>query len=285
MANSDYETRGTGLICPTADIINSIGPAATTFTITNYSSLSGLLVPVGGGALVDDEYMKIIAISLTSITVERGCADTIPQPHGANATIWFFDDVVASDQREYMATETIGVKVLMQTSGGTQAPKVAPALPVVFNSRFARPYPPARAAVGGDLFYNAPVLQFTNASHPDAVFTWNHRNRVIQADILIAYLATSITPEVGQGYRLRFTKEGVTMGSIDAGTGTSFTLTYAAARAVLNIGASDPIKDCMVYLYTVRDGFDSRYGIPFALRVGPDVVAGWGNLWGAAWGN
>lgn len=285
MANSDYVTRGAGAICPTATLFDFMlaDGAATTVRILNYTSTT--LPEVGDAVMVDHEIMRIQSVDLPELVLARGCADTVPAFHQSNTTAWFFDrsaDTVGSDEREYTSGETIGVKVLMRTSGSTMETKQSPANALPMVGRAARPYPPAKLLVDGLGFrFTVPLSKDKLSS----TLTWVHRDRVLQMDALIDHMADSIGPEPGTTYRLKvFNDQGVLKRTVDV---NDTTVKYTLGQAISDLGIpAGQSAAGVLRLYSVRDGLESfqGYSINFnATTAG--TATGWGNRWGIAWGS
>ncbi|MCG3063819.1 hypothetical protein L7Q73_33775, partial [Pseudomonas aeruginosa] len=94
-----FVDRGTGDWCPTgllaAELPLAAGPSVV--TLTNASRLED--VTVGQAAVVDDEIVRVDAVNYASgtVTLARGCADTVPAKHLAGARVWFYDTFEAVD--------------------------------------------------------------------------------------------------------------------------------------------------------------------------------------------
>lgn len=191
-----YTNEGNGDWCPSALIVEaSTTRVETSFTLSGGTLLDGVLV--GSAALWDGEIVRVDAIDSTvgTLTLGRGCADTPPLLHSAGARIWFFDDNSGADSTEYTDAETVNAKLLTNT-GSQQLPIAsATALPLTFAGRQSLPYPPANVKIGGVLW----PTSLTGA----IVTTYDHRDRVMQADNLVAWAEASIGPEVGTSYTQR----------------------------------------------------------------------------------
>src|SRR2546427_1372421 len=64
-------------------------------------------VEVGSEALIDDELVRVVSIDpvAATLTVARGCVDTVPVQHAVGTRVWFTDEYVGFDGREYLANE------------------------------------------------------------------------------------------------------------------------------------------------------------------------------------
>lgn len=269
MANSDYQTTATSMsFCPNGILGNAVSEYQTVIPLSSYREVGDDPVLPGEAAMINDEIVKVVSFSTTSVTVERGCADTIPQAHDTGSVIWFFNNAIGTDSREYAGSETISVKLLPRTT--TQTAPVADSEPneVTFNFRFARPYPPGKVEVNGQPFTSMQILAVPT---PNIVFTWAHRNRVTQFDQLVDHLATSVTPEVGTTYTIKVYKSDNTLKrTVDNIAGTTWT--YDSATALTDFGitasaGSSAVTEGYVTIESVRDGYSSyqRYKIPFRI--------------------
>lgn len=279
MANTDYTIRGSGLICPTATSFSTVSPGQLVIPFAGYRSASATVPAVGSAVMLNEEIMRLVEFNATDgmITVARGCADTVPALHAGGAILWFFDAAFGTDSREYMATETIGVKLLMRTNGSEMELKNSPPNELEFNSRFARPYPPGQVLVNGLPFF----LPFSLNSDVTLLnVTWAHRDRITQDDQLIGQEVGSIGPEAGTTYTARFYKANGTLVRTEAGlVGT--TLDYTLSEAVDDLDAlADPVQGYFT-IHSVRDGFESLQGYRIDVTA---LAAGWGSVWNGPWG-
>lgn len=221
-----YQSAGSGDFVPTATTAAAIGKADTTVALTAASGLG--TVDVGSAAFIGThpiaEAVRVVAISGASMTVARGALDTTPSAWPAGTRIWFYDEAGAGDPSEYVAGEVVDAKALTITSTGRLKEADAITDSVTFASRAARPYPPARFRI------NAAVAPAT--AYGRLALTWNHRDRIVQADTVVGTEEPSIGPEPGVTYTARIYKEPSTLVHTETGiTGAAFTYTFPAAAA------------------------------------------------------
>jgi len=265
MANSDYTARGLALtFCPAAALSAPIAHLATSMTITGYTSPSPNAIRIGSAAMIGEEIVAIVSQAGSTFGIARGCCDTIPAEHDTGEMVWFFDDFVASDNVEYAATETIGVKPLPRTlSGGSVPIPASPPEGLTFNYRFARPYPPGLMRANGVAWFT-PV-DLTGAT-VQIVLTWAERNRVSQMDLLVNHTQATVTPEVGQTYTVRVYDDTDTLLATYTGiTGTTWTYTVEEITADFSAeSTTGPIPGYLLF-NTVRDSYESgqTYRIDF----------------------
>lgn len=251
-AGSAYEEVAMGDWCPTATVVEAATYTATSFTLANGKLLAQVVV--GMPAMWDDEIVRVDAINVGAgtITLARGCADTVPATHAANSRLWFWQDVSAADPTEYTGGESINVKLLTNTGSQQLAEASAVAMPLTFQQRQARPYPPARMRING-----AAAPQVIAAS--DLAISWSSRNRLTQADQLVGTESGSITAEAGNSYRLSFYGESGALAKAYTGlTITSQTWTTEVADSAL-YGAIKPVQFFEKFDTSIPVGYGTLY--------------------------
>jgi hypothetical protein len=216
-AGEAYVDRGTADWCPIATIVEAALQGASSFTLASAADLD--LVVVGTAALWDGEIVRVNAIDALALTITlgRGCADTVPVAHAAGQLIYFYDQYNGSDQREYIDGELVHAKLLTRTTSQELLLGDATAIDVTMASRQARPYPPANAKINGVLW--------PTALSGAIVTTYDHRDRILQADNLVVWGEVSIGPEVGTTYTQRIFVDGTLLDTQTAlaGNPASFT--------------------------------------------------------------
>lgn len=268
MAANDYEVLDNVPMCPIGYLAAAIGPTDTAIEIVGFQSVEGADVDltIGMAVMINDEIMRLNSLTLPTLSVSRGCADTLPAKlHPANSVVWFFDTDAGTDGREYTAASTIGVKLLPYTGGGGDVPiEHAPPHALTFNWRFTRPYPPADIRCNGVPWDGQPQ-GFDEASNT-LNLSWVHRNRILQADQLIGHTEASVTPEAGTTYGITVHKQSgevVRSVTVNSGTTWNYTLSQALSDAM---GASGYIE-----LGSQRDGFTSLQKRVIELVIGAGI--------------
>lgn len=196
LGSDDFKTVSAGDFSPTGVLAADITRSTSTFTIVSGRDLD--LVEVGTEAMIDDEKMVVTAINVStgSVSVGRGCVDTVRAVHLSGARVWFTDNYVGADPTQYVSGETVDAKLLTRTAKGTLDPVLATTASLAIVHRQSRPYPPGRMRVNG---VNEPT------SVVDAMtVTWAHRDRILQADQLVDDEVASVGPEPDVRYALRF---------------------------------------------------------------------------------
>lgn len=236
-----YDAVGHGEWCATATVIAAAAKTDTAFTLDNAARLAQ--VTVGMGALWDDEIVRVDAIDVGAgtITLARGCADTVPVAHAAGSRLWFYEVGFAFDSTEFTDGESISVKLLSNT--GSQQLPLGSAMPLglTFAQRQSRPYAPGNVQVDGSA-WPATVSGSFDVS-------WAHRDRVQQADMLVDTTTASIGPESTARYGLRF-EDATTAALIVERTD------LGGPDATVQLGASAPASVRMK-LWAISDAGDS----------------------------
>ena len=239
-AGSTWDTSTTGDWCPTCLVVEDADYTDTTFTFAGATGLD--TVSTGAAALWGDEIVRIDALDLTAgtLTLARGCADTVPAQHAAGSRLWIWQEHAALGPSQYTDGETLSVKLLTNTGSEQLALSAATAITVELASRAARPYPPGNLQIAGSAYPSSVTGEYA--------VSWAHRNREAQADQLIDTTAASVTPDETRNlrYALRLLDGSgtVLIERDDIGSTT--------ATVVLNYTGN-----VMLELYAIDDGGES----------------------------
>ncbi|HEL7749082.1 TPA: hypothetical protein UL761_000602 [Stenotrophomonas maltophilia] len=203
LGSAAFTEAGTADFAPTGLLITAM--TATTTAIALSAGVSLDTVEVGTEALIDDELVRVVSIDpvAATLTVARGCVDTVPVSHAVGARVWFTDEYVGFDSREYLANEAPQAKLLTRTSQGELNPDLATTIALTLQRRQIRPYPPGRLRINGDTY---PAEAWGTGG--TVVATWTHRDRLLQADQLVDSEQSSIGPEPGTTYTARWYLQG-----------------------------------------------------------------------------
>lgn len=241
-AGGDYMVEMTGDWCPVAVVagdpaVDVVAAGQTVIPVAGVGRASQ--VTLGAAALWDSEIVRIDAIDTVAgtVTVGRGCADTVPVEHAAGSRIWVYDEAASSNMTEYTDGEVIDIKLLTNTASAQLDLEDAVAMSVGFASRAVRPYPPAAVTFNGQAWPAA-------LTGPVAV-AWAHRDRKAQADQLVDQTVASIGPEPGTTYTVRWFLDGTEVHTEAGITGTASSYTPTAAGTL------------RIELESQRDGLDS----------------------------
>jgi hypothetical protein len=214
-----YNLVGSLDFCPSATLNQNISYMDATFAINNGSDLSE--VTLGVWFQIDQEIMVITAISDTSITVKRGCLDTIPAAHALGATLFFWDNYAQGDDSQLVIGNTPKVKILSVNSGGVLAIANAPEDQITIVGRAAKPYNVANVKINGSYYPTA-----VHGVDP-LTLTWANRNRLSQTGgTIYGFTDANITPESGVTYNINLKDNtGAVFSSATAVTGSVWSAT------------------------------------------------------------
>ncbi len=193
---------------------------------------------IGAMVLWADEICRLDAVDLIAgtVTLGRGCADTVRAEHAAGSRLWVIDDSIAVDATRYIDGTTVAAKLLPRTSSQRLELSAATAASVAFASRAARPYPPAAVTLNGG---TAPLEVFETAD-----VAWVHRDRIASAEQLVDQSAASIGPEAGTTYTVRWYLGGVLDHTVIGVIGT--TASHAPAADGLLRVEVEAVRDGLV---------------------------------------
>lgn len=194
---SGYEQVAMLDFCPYGELGSTVSDTETEFLFTNTQDLDEL----GNSRLfqIDSEIMAFTALDISTgaaTGILRGLFDTLPTMHAAGASAFFFEDYFDGGVEQYVDGEAIDVKLLPTTPQGKLPLVLAPVDTLEFVGRAARPYPPANLKVNG----MRPVVGDLTG---EVEVTWNHRDRLGQADQFVDWYEGDVGPEVGVTYTLR----------------------------------------------------------------------------------
>ena len=126
------------------------------------------------------------------------------------------------------------------------------------DQRVFRPYPPGNVQVNNTSIY---LINDEEFAFSQPVISWAHRDRKIQADVLVGHFEGSIGPEPGTTYTIRvLAEDGATLLREVSGIEDA-TWTYTTEMQADDL----PPATAWFELYSVRDGVTSRGSYRFHL--------------------
>lgn len=146
-AGAGYADVEDGEFCTVLTVTSSTGGGVKTGIPVTGEGLAD--ITIGTHCLWDDELCRVDAVGSGTIDLGRGVGDTIPVTHTSGSLIMVYADAAAPDPTEYTDGETVSFKVLPRNGSNRLPLASATALPLTFDARIARPYPPANVKVGG----------------------------------------------------------------------------------------------------------------------------------------
>lgn len=185
-----------GDFCPSAIVVDAIPKGIVPVSISMTNLLGGSAIELGSACAINGEIFRVDAINLAAqtVTIARGCIDTVPAAHAAGSRILFYQDYLGVDRTEYAAGVTVQARLRTRTGAGLLSQAGAPIDNYVMQRRRDKPYAPGN-------------LRFNGAAYPEKIngpllIEWSHRDRVLQADQLIDQSIGDVGPEPGLVYFL-----------------------------------------------------------------------------------
>lgn len=251
-----YTEAGDIEFCPIAELSAAAGMLDGTLSITAGVDLD--LIVAGSWAMIGAEIIRIDTISDSTLTVGRGCLDTVPVEHASGTTIYFASAFYESSGQQHATASTAKIKLLTQTPTGTLDISSAPELSLTLNSRAIRPFPPGRFRINGE------VSPATAAN--DIVLTWNHRSRLAQTSAVLADNEDAVDygPEAGAVYTISIYRTD-TSALLFSTTTVAKTLTVTA----LDIGYVGEIE---IVAGSIRDGYASWQSISRTITYNGETI-------------
>lgn len=199
----EFASRSSATFAQTAVISSALSRYSTTVNFNNPLDIA--LVEIGEPIQIGNEICRLDSITINesgtggSMTIGRGCTDTIPEPHSIGTIMYFFGSDLGSDEREYAMGEVVDVKLLTNTSTQQLLPDDAPSDTVQIKGRQGRPWSFGNFRINGAQFASTLGAE----EDDDIEFTWEHRNRKLIQDILVDYSSTGSIAEEGVSYTIR----------------------------------------------------------------------------------
>jgi hypothetical protein len=201
-------------------------------------------VEIGQWGIIDDEIVYVHGFTSSTVTVGRGCLDTVPAAHTTSANLFIFDDMPFSPV-QYASGNVVNMKLLPRTGVGTLDIDDASAQSVTMASRLNKPYPPARLRINT---LQEPVEFLLGET---LTITWKHRDRTAQTYLTVnTETNTDYGPEAGTTYSVSVKRSDTSeeLYAVSSISGATVDVTSA------NIGYTGNIK---VYVWSVRGGVAS----------------------------
>lgn len=191
-----------GLFAPTFELNEDIDKVSTVASI-NISPFDDIYTLAKGGlAWLNDELVEITGYNLSTntVTMRRGCIDTIPMVHSTGSKIFLHRGIDAGiDLTPRVAFEQVDYKLLTETSNGVLQVGQAPTESFTLAGNLDKPYPPGNVKVNNELLSETMLDGFN--------LTWAHRDRTQQLAGIPGFTDGDIGPEVGVEYELKIYDE------------------------------------------------------------------------------
>lgn len=139
-AGGEYLAEATGEWSPLAVVAGAagdpqIGPGERIVPVSSIKRADEVVV--GSAAVWGGEIVRVDAIdaSAGTVTLGRGCADTVAASHPRGSLIWFYDDSAVSDLVERSDGEVADIKLLTNTGTSQADPALTTALSIGLDLR------------------------------------------------------------------------------------------------------------------------------------------------------
>jgi hypothetical protein len=252
-------------------LVADIGPYDTSIQLSDRTTGFDVDDVIGQALLIGDEIVGVESYDAgtDTFTISRGAGDTVPATHVLGTRAWTIDDDITSDGVLYQTGETIDTKVLSRTSSDVLELDEADLQSITLVGRQARPYPPANLKIDDTLVFNSA------GEYNEPVFTWAHRDRILQADALLDTQEASVGPEPGTTYTFRIYDNTTgdlinTYDGIDADTWTydDDLQTADGGPSIVDMeveSARDGLASYQKYRFTVilKGGYGYGYGLNY----------------------
>lgn len=241
----------------------------TTFGISDGVDLDN--VTLNTWFQIDAEIMCVTTISTSSITAKRGCLDTLPAKHLANAGIVFWDEFATGDTVQIVTSDIPKIKICPVSGSGQLSLFDADELTFTAIGRAARPYPPANIRLNNTYY---PKYLVPNA----LTTTWVHRDRKQQTAAIYGFTDASIGPEVGTTYSMDYFDEiGVVRRLYTDILGQTQTWTTESEDSLLNGGLGATITHFESFVTGIPGSFGTLVS-----ETGPAPTVSWNGSYQAA---
>lgn len=270
-SGEDYVERRAAAWAPTGLLSFALGAYTTTVVLQDTAIGLDQIGALPVVAWIEAECVGVTACDpvTRTLTITRGVLDSVPTAHASGVRMWFPERAAGSDFREYATGETVRLKVLTRSSGERLALGSAAEDEVTIAGRQGRPYPPGNLQVNGDPF--ALGLE----AFGELVFTWAHRDRVLQADVLVPHGDGDVGPEAGTTYTIRLYDGDTLVRTVTGISGTTWTYTNAM------MVADGVISPKRWELESVRAGLTSTQRYIWTM---PHTEVGYGRNYGVDYG-
>lgn len=213
-------------------------------------------IPLDSLVLWDGEITQVAAVAGQTVTLRRGCVDTVPAEHSAGSYLWFYDNQTGDVDRSFVKDETVAVRMLSYAGTVSIDPELETEHPFTITGRIRLPYPPRQVKVAG-----LPFGEGTLVTGGDLV-TWAASNRLTQGAAIFAHDDVEVAAEPGTTYNLVIT---------DSLGATVLDQRGLAVQSVALPATPTGFDVWTVRLWSTRGGLDSLQQHVFALNFGNAV--------------
>lgn len=242
-SEGEYEYVSTGSFAPSGSLSADIGYIDTEIAISSTAFESGKWPEEGSYGLIGDEIIRFDAIDIASntITIGRGCLDTVCAQHLNGAVIYAVESFRAVSRTTYLLNQVLIGEGRTRTSIGVLDTDDAPDDTLVIAARQDKPYPPGLFRLNGEAYPEYITGPLT--------VSWVHRDRTQQTASVVDETYGNIGPETGVTYTLALYDDTGALVRTETGlTGTSYTWSTEADDC-----GGDLNEQVRIRLWSVRD--------------------------------
>ena len=235
--DSAYAFDDDSVYTPLGLLTTDIDRVQTSIIIDNMSP-DVRFVELGTYAYIGQEAVRVDAFNISTgvMTIARAALDTVPVVHFASDKLYFADEGFNVSETEYVISETLYVKPLVQTDIGILPIASATASSITFIGRQAKPYPAAQVKFNGIYF---PEDLNANVGLP---LTWKYQDRTLQTVTINSwYESNQGSPEEGVDYYIAFYNENDVLEFSTNFAGSAYT--YTSANEKENSGLVTYVTD------------------------------------------
>jgi hypothetical protein len=156
-------------------------------------------ISVGSLALWDSELVVVEVINGQTVTLGRGCVDTVAALHAAGSYLWFYDGQTGDVDRSFNAGDNVALQLIAYAGTTGVDPSLAGVHNFTVTGRINAPFPPRQVAIA-----DRPFGEGQSATSGETL-TWASSNRITQASIVYADDAAGIDPEPNTTWSVRIT--------------------------------------------------------------------------------
>lgn len=246
-SGAGYDERSTLDFCPGATLKTAIGYMDSSFELQNVAEFE--LLEANHRIQIDSEIMAFVGFNAATntITVKRGCFDTVPQKHAASSKIFGWDNYSGIDDIEYLSGEVISLKALTMTSSDALELSEATTKTVNVFARAIRPYSPANVKINSE-YYPEEI-------ETDLILNWVDRNRLQETGgAPLGFFDGAITAEANTLYQLVLIERdenNIELRSQNLSIVAVNTFTFATSAMHVNT------RTIQIFLRSLRDGYES----------------------------
>lgn len=191
-----------------------------TITMVNGNNLDNVII--GSSVLINDEVFMLVSCDMRdlSVTLSRGCVDSVPEEHPVGSLILFCADNKAMNSIVVPTNTDIETRLITKTAFLELDPNIATVENTTTIGLHSLPYPPANFKINH--------LDYPTEVSNGLSITFANRNKVLQYDTLVPTTVSGITLESSVSTEIDILdKNNVLLHSVNIGTSENYNYTSA----------------------------------------------------------